>query len=173
MLTVNHITSLISINWITGSKRYYLNWFFSRNLTVKCQCLNISSCIIKTRLAFNKREGGGAPFGLNWFLLQAAAQRVSVLHKNLYRILKQHPFCKTVTIKSWHPPVLLVRACHRPPASACQRTHHGPRESLQSMWRLYKRPELLRWWSLGFLRSDSQAALPSWAVLIISAPGLN
>lgn len=165
MLTVNHITSLISINWITGSKLYYLNWFFQRNLTVKCQCLNISSCIIKTRLASNKRGGGRQPLA-ELILARGRLAQVSVLHKNLYRILKQHPFCETVTIKSWHPPMLLC-VCHcRLPTNASQ-----PCDSLQSMWRLHNRPQLLC--SLANRVPASSAAtakdfLPNWAHLINS-----
>lgn len=122
MLTVNHITSLISINWITGSKLYYLNWFFQKKK--KTRQWNVNSWIflhasLKQDWLLTKGEEDGSLWA-ELILARGRLAQVSVLHKNLYRILKQHPFSETVTIKSWHPPMLLC-VCHcRLPTDASQ-----------------------------------------------------
>lgn len=114
MLTVNHITFLISINWITGSKRYYLNWFFSKETWQE----NVNAWIflhasLKQDWLLTKGDSCAE------LILAPGCLQVSVLHKNLYRILKRRYSVRQLQLKAdTHPrPPLLCGL--RQPARKC------------------------------------------------------
>ncbi len=95
MLTVNHITVLISINWITGSKQNHLNWFFSKGTWQE----NVNAWIflhasLKQDWLLTKGDSGAE------LILARGCLQVSVLHKNLYRILKQQHSARQLQLKA-------------------------------------------------------------------------
>lgn len=127
MLTVNHITFLISINWITGSKRYYLNWFFSKETWQE----NVNAWIflhasLKQDWLLTKGDSCAE------LILAPGCLQVSVLHKNLYRILKRRYSVRQLQLKAdTHP---------RPPpfvwaSAACPQMHWCSAESQTNQWR--------------------------------------